>query len=261
MNALQVILGLNSKIHAEHLHLRNAMHISEATITGHIYTNSEQGERLSQEQYEGRVNVELIRNCKIHLGYGLVGRFEYELTQELQGSTKEKASYALNTHHIGLNITASDFVSYLSEALDIDVHYFERLMAHTLITELLLKSPSATIEDIKFNNFSISCLSSTEDSSFFINSRDVLSVVALIKNICGKPFNDSYIKDALADIKNLNAFDDKHSVKEILGIKITAQKNGKLKFTLDQNSAEIFKDKVQPHLGLYHRCFVDTNFS
>lgn len=259
MNALQVMLGLNSKIHAELLYLRNAMLARETTVTGEIYTNSAQGDHLSLEQYEGRVNCELIRNCKLYLGYGLVSRFEFELRHCLQGSEKHSSTLALRAHESGTNITAHEFVSKLSDVLEIDEHYFERLMAHGLALEKLCKNPSATAESIKFNNFSFSHLASVEDGYFFKNTSDVLSIVILINNICGKSFSDSEIKSACISIDYLDAFSSRDAVCEVAGIKLTAQKNGSIKFTLDKAKAEILKTKVEPYLDNFQRLLVDIS--
>lgn len=267
MNAQQVLLDLNSKIKAELLYLYNSIHIRDVTVTGHIYTNSNKGENLSLEQYEGRVNDELIRNCKLYLGYGLVSRFEYELTNELIGTAKEKFLGALNTHSFGAQLTANQFLLNLEEILEFDDFYFERLLAHTLMFEKSLKysskltteAKSELAKQVKFNNFSISKLCTIEDGCFFKNPSAILSVIVLINNICGRSFSDSNIKSALNTIEYLDAFDANHSIKEIEGIKITAQKNGNLKFTLDKSKAELLEAKVQPHLVNFNRLMVDTS--
>lgn len=268
MNAIQVISELKSLINIEHTHLRNALHLRETTVTGAIYTNSDNGENLSPEQYKGRVDSELIAYSKLQLGYGLVERFEYALAVELENSAKSPYIGALRTHLSVQDLTASNFLDHLSEVLEIDEHYFERLLAYTLMFEQLSRNSLQDIkpEDIedaaqnmKFNNFNLCSLTSSEDGVFHSQATHILGAILLINNICGKSYLVKNARTSVWELSQLNPYRAGHSFKEVGGVKVTAYKGGHIKITVDKNTAENLERKVKPFLRDFHLLFVKTN--
>ncbi|MOA37561.1 hypothetical protein D3C78_1591640 [compost metagenome] len=105
----------------------------------------------------------------------------------------------------------------------------------------------------------LSCVSSSEDGSFYVNPRNLISGIFLIYNLCDKPTDDATYKKLYNLLEDIDAYDDSGSVMEIDGIKITAMKSGKIKFTLSSSIAKLLQEKVRPFLAQYHYLFVDPS--
>ena len=270
MNAIQVIEKLQQQIQIECTHLRNTLLIRETTITGATYINSSTGENLTPEQFEGRINMDLIQHCKLNLCYPLIDRFAYSLSKHLESTHLEPLLNALNSHHIGEYLTAEVFLDHLTKILKIDENFFERLLAYTLICEQIDKSKKWKFsadefqdlaQNIKFNSFTLTKLTSAEDGYFFNSATSIFSVITLINNICDS--NDCIQTNKLdtlnlerkLDILNLDRLDPyeaEHASKDIAGINVTAYKKGHIKITLDKEKAEILRKKVAPYLNDFH---------
>ena len=271
MNAVQVLKNLEDTIRIEERFLENVLLHRSSSPTGHVYVHDNRG-HFNEEQIKERVNSELIRHCQQNLGFCIVDQFAETLFRCVRDNEQlsEKA-LVLKTHHYNVKISASDVVKNTVDLLNIDEHYFERLVAYALVYDRLNKDQWYTdhnlnaeavkeaVSKVKFNNFSLNYFSSAEDKEcFLVNTENLYGFVMLLNRVAGNNFSEAgstKVKDYLARI---DAFCDADLVKEYAGIKMTALKGGKIKFTLDKEMAKAIEEKVTPYLESFKLTFIEV---
>lgn len=265
MNAIQVVQKLKDTISIEQRFLENVLLHRDSSVAGADYVHANDG-RFSVDDIRGRVNLSLIRHCQLHMGFCLINKFGEALYRKLADTELAPLAEFLKSQNDYKAMDVSEFLDNLVSVLGVDEQFFERLLAHALVFDKLdkfhaLDSESAKSAEsaVKFNNFSLDKLASVEDGYFFAKARDILSFIILLNRVGGTEPIVEDLKQIINDFELLDAFNEKHATKEFSGVKVTALKGGKVKFTLSKNMAEAIAEKVSPHLNDFKLLFIDAN--
>lgn len=258
MNALDTIKKLVLTNQDEIAHFDHCVGLRSSTLFAQLYVNAERG-GFDQKVIEGRLQHQLVRNTNLHLGLGFFCGLEAHLAIIV---AHDKDLYnSLRLHHAGSSMHVNDYLTNVQRLFSIDEFFYERVLAHALMFDRLGCNINGIDEQaklVKFTTFSLPTFSSQEDGFFFLDTFNLLSAILLITNICDIEATQEQVAETYKILERLDAFDSNHSEKvlDLGNIKITALKNGKLKFSFTKEMAATLKQKVSPFLTQYQPYFI-----
>lgn len=247
MNAVELVQGLRNTIEAELDALERAIQYRNHSISGSCFIGDKNG-TFDVSDMRRAVNADLINYCRTSLGFSVIDHFSYRVGHHYEGTSLHEKAQILTARYNTSNLTALEYLDTCVEVLQIDEYYFEKLLAYFFVADKnALSDPATYADQIRYNGFSFDFFSSSINRHFHVNAEKLVSFLMVLSHVLDKEVDPYSIRANIAKFSRLEAF---LSTTELLynDIKVTALKNGKIKFNLDNDLTQKLRSKVEPHI-------------